>query len=367
MLLKNKKSPIALDTLGYFPIIPGTIDKTYITKDLTLNHWKINNSLTFIPEGTSKELKIDFVNEDGTPKTALEIYKMLESWEKETLFNAFFNGDFEAGNIKGGGENIEKLVVKRLSSSTGYRTYEILGEIPFSKEMKHVSFKDYLIASGEVYLYSIQPVTEKNHYGALQKPVGGLNRYEYGWLVDTDGSQIEILNASLNSMNIITKDGIVETIGREAPYVNRFSNLKYKTFTITGTIASIFDSNNHITPEVDRQVYTDDENIQQVINGKFLEKTGASPKNFSNSMRVDYNYERVFRDKIVNILTNGHKKIFKSPTEGLVIVKLSNVTLTPKQNVNRIIYDFSANATQIEDFDINSLDDFDLKNIIKVE
>ena len=368
MLLQNELSPLSIDTLLYFPIIPEEINKTYITEGETINHWKMNNSLTFVTEDDPpQEKNISIYNEDGSEKSSEEIYKMLETWEDPTLFNAFFNGDFEAGNIKGGGENIQKLVIKRLSPDTGYKVFETLGEVPFNKTLKHFSFKDYLIISGQVYLYSIQPVTEKNHYGALQKKVGGLNRYEYGWLIDTDGSQIKILNTGITNILVNTKDGVIETIGGETPFVNRFSNLHYKSFTLTGTIAAIFDDGQHLTPEVDSSLYSNQSDIRQIIESKFLQKTGALPTVYNNSIRNDYNYERVFREKVIDILSNGHKKLFKSPSEGLMVVKLSGVNLTPKTNVGRLIYDFSATVTEVGRFNVESLDDFDLKEIIYVE
>lgn len=368
MLLQNEISPLCIDTLLYFPIIPEEINITYINEGETINHWKMNNSLTYVTEDEPpQEKNISIYNEDGTEKTAAEIYHMLETWEDETLFNAFFNADFEAGNIKGGGENIEKLIVKRLSPDTQYKIFETLGELPFNKTLKHFTFKDYLIVSGQVYLYSIQPVTERNHYGALQKKIGGLNTYEFGWLIDTDGSQIKILNTGITNIMVNTKDGIIETIGGETPFVNRFSNLHYRSFTLTGTIATIFDDGAHITPQIDTALYSDQSDIQQIIQSKFLQKTGVLPTAYNNSMRVDYNYERVFRDKIVSILSNGHKKLFKSPSEGLMIVKLSGVNLTPKTNVGRLIYDFSATVTEVGKFNVEALDDFDLKDLIHVE
>ena len=136
MLLQNELSPLSVDTLLYFPIIPEEINKTYITEGETINHWKMNNSLTFVTEDDlSQEKNISIYNDDGTEKSSEEIYKMLETWEEPTLFNAFFNGDFEAGNIKGGGENIQKLIIKRLSPDTGYKIFETLGEIPFNKTL----------------------------------------------------------------------------------------------------------------------------------------------------------------------------------------------------------------------------------------
>ena len=71
-------------------------------------------------------------------------------------------------------------------------------------------------------------------------------------------------------------------------------------------------------------------------------------------------------EKVIDILSNGHKKLFKSPSEGLMVVKLSGVNLTPKTNVGRLIYDFSATVTEVGRFNVESLDDFDLKEIRNV-
>ena len=43
MLLQNELSPLSVDTLLYFPIIPEEINKTYITERKKINHWKMNN------------------------------------------------------------------------------------------------------------------------------------------------------------------------------------------------------------------------------------------------------------------------------------------------------------------------------------
>lgn len=366
MLLQDKNKKNTIDTFLYYPIIPENIDDAHLTKDQTINHWKINNSLKYV-DNNNKEKNIAIYNDNGVNKTPEEIYEMLSSWEEETIFNAFFNGDFEAGNIKGGGEDIEKLVVKRLSPASNYKIFETIGEIPYSKEYTRFLFKDYLVSSGQVYLYSIQPVTKKNHYGALQNRLAALNRYEYSWIIDTNGAQVQILNSQISNISVNTKDGVIETIGGKMPFVNRFSNLNYKTFVLTGTIASVFDTGKHIIPEVDKTVYSAQTDIQQIIDSKFIEKTGETPDKINNSMRIDYNYERIFRDQVVDILKNGHKKLFKSPTEGLMIVKLTGITLTPKPHINRMIYDFSATVTEVGEFDINMIDDFDLKGVVTIE
>lgn len=359
MILMSKNNQILIDSLSYLPMVPETMTETYLTERQIVNHWKINNGLTFEEESTGNIRDINIYNEDGTDKSPQEIYDMLSSWERETLFNAFFNHDFEAGNIKGGGEEIDRIIVKRLSPETNYSIYETIGEIPYSKESTESGFKDYLIASGQVYLYSVQPVTTENHFGALQNKVPGLNRYEYTWIIDSSGAQIKIINCTIEgAITYNSKDGIIETIGSETPFVNRFSNLNYRSFNIKGTIASEFDDYNHIKPKVHVDTYGNRADIKRMIDSKYMQKTGMIPERVSNSMRIDHNFERKFREEITNILNNGREKVFKGPTEGLIKVKLSNVQITPVQGLGRLLYDFSAVATETGRFGTDDLSKF---------
>ena len=67
--------------------------------------------------------------------------------------------------------------------------------------------------------------------------------------------------------------------------------------------------------------------------------------NFGN----DYYYEKKFREFILNFLYDDKVRLYKSPTEGNILVRLTNVSCTPNQSLNNIIYDFSATAYQIAD------------------
>ena len=42
-------------------------------------------------------------------------------------------------------------------------------------------------------------------------------------------------------------------------------------------------------------------------------------------------------------------KLFKSPTEGNILVKLMNITFEPVASLGRILYSFSANAVEIDE------------------
>lgn len=359
MLLISKNNQIMIDSLSYLPMVPEIMTETYLTQDQIVNHWKINNGLTFEDETTEEIRDINIYNEDGSDKSAQEIYNMLSNWEAETLFNAFLNHDFEAGNIKSGGEEIDRIIVKRLSPETNYSIYETIGTLAYSKDTPNIGFKDYLIKSGQAYLYSVQPVTTENHFGALQNRVAGLNRYEYTWIIDSSGAHIKVIDCQIEGAIVYnSKDGVIETIGSETPFVNRFSNLNYRSFNIRGTIASEFDDYNHIKPKVHAETYGTKADVKRMIDAKFMQKTGMRPEKVSNSMRIDYNFERKFREEITNILNNGREKIFKGPTEGLIKVKLTNIQITPIQGLNRLLYDFSATVTETGRIESSDLEKF---------
>lgn len=346
MYYRNKKGFPVFDTLIYSPTIPGRIVDTEVRAPVVIGHWKVNNS---VMTGNDKDTKrITLINDDGTVKTTKEIWDIFSNWDDDTLFNAFFAENFEAGTLSGGGGEIDRLLVRRLSPYDHYKSYRTVGALPYDKDQTKYVYNDPFIESGEVYLYSIQPVTIDGHYGPIQNVVAALNEYEHIWIIDKSGVQIQALDAKISEIQHVTKDGIVETIGGRTPYVNRYSNLDYRTFSIDGTIASEFDSIDSVKDSVEKDLSHISADIRDRIQQKFIEKTGTTPQDVSNSM-AHYSYEKKFRDKVVKLLKNGDPKIIKTPNEGLILAKLTNVKVTPIQELGGTLYRFSATVTEVGD------------------
>lgn len=350
MIFSTDNDVIVYDLTTYVPAFAQKITSIAVHDNQIISHLKTNNGITY----GAPEKEFDLNPAMG----ASEVYAMLSEWEEDTLFNAFFAKTLEAGNISGGGEDIDKILVKRLGPEDSYQSYLTLGEIPFVKENPSFNFEDHYIQSGNVYLYSIQPVTENGFYGALQKPTPALNTYEYTWIVTQDKIKLEVLDAQISSINKVTKDGIIETIGSAKPFVNRFSNTDYMTFNISGTIASVFDRTHSLLSKIEEEKSaTINADILNIIDKKYQDKYGESQMNLSNSMR-HYAVEKEFRDRVVSILSNGETKLIKSPTEGLMFVKLTDIALTPIQQLGRVLYTFSAKATEVEEVTEKTLVDF---------
>ena len=69
---------------------------------------------------------------------------------------------------------------------------------------------------------------------------------------------------------------------------------------------------------------------------------------------MDYIYEKFFREEVLDFLQNGEAKLYKSPTEGNIIIRLVDVSLTPNQTLNRMVSEFSSNAYEIADFTLEN-------------
>ena len=65
--------------------------------------------------------------------------------------------------------------------------------------------------------------------------------------------------------------------------------------------------------------------------------------------------ERIFKMTLLDWLNNGETKLFRSPSEGNYLVKLTNVSLSPEDKLGRMLHNFSCQAYEIEDLSYSNL------------
>ena len=92
------------------------------------------------------------------------------------------------------------------------------------------------------------------------------------------------------------------------------------------------------------------------------------PKTYSKTDLTSENImaERYFKLSVLDWLTDGKPKLFRSPTEGNYIVRLLNVSLTPKTELGRMIHEFTCTAYEIADFNYQSLLDLGILSINEI-
>jgi hypothetical protein len=85
----------------------------------------------------------------------------------------------------------------------------------------------------------------------------------------------------------------------------------------------------------------------------------------SNGIPTYNNYisERLFRENVLKFLNDGKPKLLKTASEGLFLVRLTNLSFTPNKSLGRMIYNFSCEFTEIAD--ASSTSNISMNNIAK--
>lgn len=240
---------------------------------------------------------------------------------------------------------VGNLVIKRTSSDTGFQMWDTIHKIPMAT-IHEVATKGYLwsditVQSGKWYKYAIQWVNDSNRSGVLyskdiqiEKPVS-LTLEDI--CIAGDSTQVKIkFDPKISSFNYKTVQSVTDTIGSQYPFIRRNGNINYKTFSISGLITRHMDENEMFASE--SSIYGGNDMVDLY-------------KEYNQEYRInhynDYTYEYMFRERVLDFLNDGKVKLFRSPAEGNILVMLSNISIAPNETLGRMVYSFTANATEV--------------------
>jgi hypothetical protein len=88
----------------------------------------------------------------------------------------------------------------------------------------------------------------------------------------------------------------------------------------------------------------------------YNEEEGTSPWN-------DPIYEREYRNKVLDFLNANTIKLLRTGTEGNILVRLMNVSLSPEETLGRMLYSFSADAYEIAECTIENYDSYGIQPV----
>lgn len=150
-------------------------------------------------------------------------------------------------------------------------------------------------------------------------------------------------NPQVSNFKEVFAESKSESLGSKFPFIRRNGDVDYLQFSLSGLIASDcdeFDLNKTGLTSIYK--HTAGETINMTSYAK-----PDTPAQYAN--------ERLYREAIMKFLNNGKIKLFKSITEGNILVRLSDVSFTPNQQLGRRFYTFNATASQVADFSIDEL------------
>ncbi len=303
-------------------------------------------------------------------------------------------------------DSLAKIYFRRASSKDNFKTWELIYTYDYnriqldehSQQMPvEIPFDDYTISSLYKYQYSVQAcVIDSTNMEQWKEQAFSAFFYPkfYEMLLMRQNKQIAIrYNGQVSSWKPTVNRQKIDTLGGKYPKFVENAIMNYKTYSISGLITAEEDFNRKFLSELDdnRVLDYDEEfntkyiirndsaadgenlypNLNQIhgltpsgatITGADLyengETFGGQLFNEHDSYPQDHWYwEREFREQLVAWLNDGEPKLYRSMPEGNIAVILTDINLTPNEQLGRRLYNFNATMYEIGDgYSLKALD-----------
>lgn len=311
----------------------------YITKNL---YSEVNNYNFTIVEGTAEALEATI-----------------------SIIEDINNGRLGV-NVKGLTENVfvGNITIRRTSNESNFTLWEDVMTTSIEGIPLNYTWYDYTIKSGVWYKYCAQRRDALGNRGiVLMSNEPHMILFDDIFL-NAEGAQLNIkFNPQISSFKRTVAEAKTDTIGSKYPFIKRNGYMNYREFSLGGLITcfmnstetfercddslvvsqgqtSIYGSNNFASKE---KIYGDSLDLYNDYNKKYL------ITDFN-----DFTYERDFRERVLDFLYKNNVKLFRSATEGNILVKLMNISLTPDTVSGRKVYSFTCTAYEIDDFTLEN-------------
>ena len=226
------------------------------------------------------------------------------------------------------------------------------------------TWKDYSIEQGIKYIYAIRQysIDSKGKKTYSERLKSNEIKTDFEDMFLSDGiKQIKIkFNPKVSSFKNTILEQKTDTIGSQYPFFFRNGQIKYKEIPISGLISYLMD---------EEQLFMTNEELELIENNGIRKETAVATTSFEDfNLRTtelkSYNYtaERKFKLSVLDWLTNGQLKLFRSPAEGNYIIRLMNTSFSPNDSLGRLIHSFTATGYEAMD---NTMDNLISSNLIQ--
>lgn len=232
--------------------------------------------------------------------------------------------------------------VFRSESMSNFAVWDEIYDLSLSGESPNRKlFKDFAIEQGVTYRYCIQQYNSAGLYSERLYSNDIYADFEDAFLFDGE-RQLKIkYNPKIATFKQDLLENKQDTIGSKYPFIFRNGQVGYKEFSISGMISFLMD---------EEKLFLSEDEIKMKLSYQY--ETNLDSLNIAK--------EREFKLNVMDWLSNGKEKVFKSPSEGNYLVRLLNTSLTPVDTLGRMLHNFTGTAYEIGKSDIKTLMDLGL-------
>ena len=341
-------------------------ESSYESRDI----WVLNQQLS---EGVQHQIQYSITTINGykasTPKytiwnnefdydadNSIKPYLKFENNFENGYIRLFFNNNGNNFKSAGGG-----FIISRASSEDNYATwYDVMrftlagSDTSLPEEL----FKDFSVVQGVGYKYALQRYNDSGFYTS-RLPFSSIEDNSTIAIADFedmflyDGTrQLKVrFNPKVTSFKTTVLESKTNTIGGKYPFIFRNGNVRYKEFSISGLISYLADTDELFMSNAELGFVEEHAHRHATEHDEVLRSLTRSAHVDSINMAA----ERTFKLSVLEWLTNGKPKLFRSPGEGNYIINLMNVSLSPNDTVARMLHTFSSQACEIADYNFENL------------
>lgn len=218
--------------------------------------------------------------------------------------------------------------------------------------------EDFTLKHGVTYKYAVQRYNKYNvrsvREGADENVITA--NFEDMFLFDGKKQLRIAFNPKVSSFKTTLQEAKIDTLGGKYPFFYRNGALAYKEFPISGLISIHMDQNLQFFDEkkVNHPSFSEDG-----FGNRHRSSTPSKEENIATigtSLTAEtMKIERDFKLEVLEWLTNGEPKLFRSPAEGNYYVRLMNTSLSPEEKLGRMIHTFNSTAYEVGKADYKSL------------
>ena len=245
---------------------------------------------------------------------------------------------------------VGNITIRRTSSESNFTIWEDVHTESFEENSKlDYTWYDYTIKSGVYYKYIAQRRSGIGNRGVAIHAEGEpfMMLFDDMYLTGGDGQLNIRFDPSVSSFKRTVSESRTDTIGSKYPYIKRNGYVEYRQFPIGGTITHLMDPSHLITSR--EEIFRDSLDNYTEFN---------KDKNVRIDDLNDWTYEREFREKVMDFLYANKVRLFRSATEGNILVKIMDINLTPNSTLGRRIYSFTATAYEVDAATIKNYDKY---------